>query len=217
MAVDLAPSSIQFFLVSLLELGFIIIPLLVLRFGFKKDIRQEFRDRLFPSPRSIVRRLLDLGIGLIVGILFVPFGSLISRFTYQLTVHYMGVEYYVQAVEGAVNVTPPSLTIFELVISIVIMFLLVALSEEFCFRGVIYREIARKSPFLGIFISSFLFAIYHVLPGIVPIRTFFVFWPYFFVFGLILALVTYLQKGDLLSAIVAHGIFNSILFYLQFA
>lgn len=216
MGLDLAASSIQFFLIACLELLFVILPLIIMRYRFKKNPKTELKNRLLVFPRSWWRRIFDILIGILIGFLFIPMGNQISQFTYQITVHFMGVEYYQQAVEGSVNVTPPSLSNFELFISILIMFLLVAFSEEFCFRGVIYREIAKKSIFLGVFSSSFFFALYHVFPGIVPIRTFFVFWPYYFTFGIVLALVTFIQKGDLLTALFAHGTFNSILFILQY-
>ena len=128
-----------------------------------------------------------------------------------------GPEFYGQAAAGSVNVTPPSLSSFELLLSIVIMFVVVALCEEYCFRGVILKEINKKKKALGLILSSALFMLYHVFPGVVPIQTFVTFWLYYFIFGLILGIIVLVQRGDLLSSIVAHGTFNAILFYLQFA
>jgi membrane protease YdiL (CAAX protease family) len=115
-----------------------------------------------------------------------------------------------------VDTSPPSLSPFELIITVILNFAIVGLAEEFCFRGVLLKEFSKKSKFRGLLISSGFFMIYHVFPGIVPLSTFLTFWLYYFIFGVILAGITLLNKGDLIMAIIAHGSFNSILFILSY-
>lgn len=215
MGLDLASSSGNFFLTTLLELLFILIPLIVFKLQ-KKSLKEELRVRIIPIHRPFWQRILDIGIGFGIGYLFVYLGGFMATIIRQITIQIFGTAFYGQAVEGSVNTTPPSMEIWEVIISFVLMFGVVAFSEEFCFRGVLFKEFGKKSPLLGLILSSGLFMIYHVFPGIVPIQTFVTFWLYYFIFGIILGLLTWIQKGDLLMAIVAHGTFNSLLFAIQF-
>lgn len=215
MTLDLARSSIMFFLVSLLELIFIAIPLIVFKFQ-KKDLKYEFRFRIIPESRSVKRRLLDIVMGLLLGVGFLFVGSYVAFFIRQLVIYFMGESFYSSASAGSVNTSPPSLQVWELVLSVAVMYCLVGLSEEYCFRGVLFKEMGKKSALLGWVGSSLLFSLYHVFPGIVPFSTFLTFWFYYFLFGILLAAITYVQKGDLITAIIAHGTFNSILWILSY-
>ena len=219
MGIDLAPSSTFFFLTSLGELLFIFIPLLVFYFQ-KKNVKEEFWTRIIPTPQSTGWRLMDILGGILFGIGFLYLGSFIYYWNRQLIIAIKGEEYFAEAAEGGVNTVPPTLAQWELILAIIVMFVIVALSEEYCFRGVLMREIKigdRYPSAPGILLSSFLFGIYHVFPGIVPIQTFFSFFLYYFSFGMMLSLIVRIRRGDLIMAIIAHGTFNSILWYLRFA
>jgi membrane protease YdiL (CAAX protease family) len=215
MGFDLASTSRIFFLSSMLEFVFILIPLIVFKLQ-KKNLKEEFRTRIIPIPRPFKRRMLDIGIGLGIGYLFVYLGGFLAIFIRQITIQIFGSDFYGQAVAGSVNTTPPSMEVWEVIITFIIMFGVVGFSEEFCFRGILFKEFSKKSPILGLLLSSGLFMIYHVFPGVVPIQTFVTFWLYYFTFGIILGILTWIQKGDLLTAIIAHGTFNSLLFAIQF-
>jgi membrane protease YdiL (CAAX protease family) len=215
MAIDLASNSLMFFLVSLLELIFIAIPLLVFKIQ-KKDLKYEFCHRIIPEPRRWKRRVFDVGVGILLGLAFVFIGSYVAFYTRLLVVRILGESFYASASAGSVNTSPPSLKIWELMLGVVVMFALVGLSEEFCFRGVLFKEMGKRRPLIGALGSSFFFAIYHVFPGVVPISTFVTFWFYYFLFGVLLAAITHFQKGDLITAIIAHGTFNSLLWILAY-
>jgi membrane protease YdiL (CAAX protease family) len=180
------------------------------------DLKQQFRTRIFPASRPFWRRLIDIGIGVAFGYAFIYIGNYLTWIIYRIVVAIFGPEFYQTGSGGSVNVTPPSLSLFELILSCIIMFVLVGFSEEFCFRGVILKQIQKKHKFWAVVGSSAVFMIYHVFPGIVPIQTLATFWLYYFTFGVMLALITIIQKGDLLTAIIAHGTFNSILFIWQY-
>ncbi len=221
MGLNLAPSAISYLLFSILEVIFIIIPLIVFKIQ-KKDLKYEFRHRIIPNEtlnRSKWFRLADIMTGILIGFFFYQIGHFITDITRKIIINKHGIEYYNTAVEGSVDTTPPppppETSSFEiyliLVIGIVVMFLFVALSEEFCFRGVLQKEFGHIKQFFGLIMSSFLFMIYHVFPGIVPWITFLSFWLYYLVFGILLGLITLYQKGDLIIPIVAHGTINSII------
>jgi membrane protease YdiL (CAAX protease family) len=222
MALDIAPDFWSFIFFCFLEIIFIILPMIIFKLQ-KKDLKYEFKHRIVPEKKSFCIRIFHIFIGLVVGVGFYFIGGYLAAFIRSIVIEDKGVEYYEEATEGSVNTTPPppspvdfNRIYFELIFGIVVMFLLVAFSEEFCFRGVIFKELNHKSKVLGYLLSSFMFMIYHVFPGIVPWETFLTFWLYYFSFGILLAGITHWQKGDLIIAIVAHGAFNSILWVLRY-
>ncbi len=222
---DIATSNLAFLLFSMAEIIFILIPMIVFRIQ-KKDLKYEFRHRIVPNEmleRKLILRLVDVGAGVLVGILFYFFGGYLALTIKAVVVENQGEEYHQTASEGSVNTTPPPpdspntiLIWILIIIGVVVMFVFVSLSEEFCFRGVLQKEFGHISPILGILLSSFFFMLYHVFPGIVPWATFLTFWLYYFSFGLLLATITYFRKGDLVISIIAHGSFNSILWIRLF-
>jgi hypothetical protein len=113
-------------------------------------------------------------------------------------------------------VTPPILNPADLIISILISFILVGFSEEFFFRGFLNREIGKTSKIKGAILSAAFFSLFHVFPGIVPIQTTVTFFLYYFLMGLLFTGLINYRKGQLLSAIIAHGTFNSIILILNF-
>ncbi len=215
MALDLAPNAAGFFIFSSLELLFILIPLIFFKVQ-DKDLKQEFLGRIFPSKRGFKKRILDVIIGVGLGFGFYYLSKYLSQTIYTIIVEFKGEQYYQDAAAGSVNTTPPSFSTIEFVFSIIVMFIFVGLSEEYCFRGVLLKEFARKNRALGVILSSVIFMLYHVFPGIVPWMTFLTFWPYYLIFGIILSLVVVLNDFDLLMAIIAHGNFNAILLIVKY-
>ena len=221
MGLDLASSAGAFFLFSAAELIFIAIPLIVFKLQ-KKDLKYEFRHRIIPNEmlhRNFWFRLADIIMGIFIGVFFYYFGGLLAFTIKKIVIENYGQEYYDTASEGSVNTTPPPpspetepLIIWTLIIvGVIVIFVTVAFAEEFCFRGVLLKEFNHKNKVFGVILSSVLFMMFHVMPGIVPWSTFLTFWLYYFSFGVLLSLVTLFQKGDLIVSIVAHGTFNSII------
>ncbi len=224
MGLDVASSAGVFFLFSAAELIFIAIPMIVFRIQ-KKDLKYEFRHRIIPNEmldRNFWFRILDILIGIFIGVFFFYFGGLLAFTIKKVVVDTKGDEYYDTASEGSVNTTPPPpppnpLIIWTLIIvGIIVIFITVAFAEEFCFRGVLLKELNHKNKFFGVIFSSALFMLFHVFPGIVPWSTFVTFWLYYFAFGVLLSLITLIQKGDLIVSIVAHGTFNSIIWIMLY-
>ncbi len=223
MGLDLAQSFLSFLLFCAAELLFIAIPMLVFRFQ-KKDLKYEFRHRIIPNETLHRRgwwRVFDVAIGVIIGGGFYLIGNLAITWIRKITVQYLGDDYYQQAVIGSINTTPPPppnpiIAWIYLIIGVILMFLVVAFAEEFCFRGVLLKEFNHISKILGVILSSAIFMIYHVFPGIVPVETFVTFWSYYLLFGLLLAFISMVMKGDLIIVITAHGVYNSIGWILIF-
>ena len=224
---DLAPSALTYYFYSLLlACGFIGVPVLIFYLQ-KKDLKYEIRHRIIPNEtqyrnKNWKLRIADIGFGIIIGTLFYFIGNFLYFLTKNVIIAWLGADFFKIAQDGSVNTVPPppppsNAIIWLLIISgVIVQFGVVALSEEFCFRGVLLKELNHKSLPLGILLSSFFFMIYHILPGVVPIQTTLVFSVYYFVFGLLLSFSALIQKQDLITAIVAHGTFNSILWVMQY-
>ncbi|MCF2141520.1 MAG: CPBP family intramembrane metalloprotease [Candidatus Lokiarchaeota archaeon] len=219
MGLDLAQNVFSFFIFCIIELLFILIPMLVFKFQ-KKNLKYEFRHRIIPNERlhrSWKLRVVDVLSGVTLGVLFYYIGSFMAKTIKKIIIQLKGEDFYHAATTGSVNTTPPPpppnpfLIWAIIVVGVALMYMTVALSEEFCYRGVILKEIGHKSKFWALILSSGFFMIYHVFPGIVPWATFLTFWSYYFTFGLLLGGITLFQKGDLITSIIAHGTFNSIL------
>lgn len=219
MGLDIAQTVFSYFLFCIGELLFILIPLMVFKLQ-KKNLKYEFRHRIIPNERltrSWKLRTLDVLLGVFIGVGFYFLGEFMASSIQKLIIQWKGEDFYQNAVAGSVNTIPPPpppkpLIIWTIiVIGIIFMFATVSLSEEFLYRGVILKELGHKSKFWALMGSSAIFMIYHVFPGIVPWVTFITFWSYYFVFGLILGGIALIQKGDLITAIIAHGVFDSIL------
>ena len=224
MGLDIASSVWAYFLFCFSELLFIAIPMLVFKLQ-KKDLRYEFRHRIIPNEmldRNAWFRFVDIIMGIFIGVFFYYFGGILAFTIKKVVIATKGEDYYNTATEGSVNTTPPPpppspLLIWGIIISgILIIFVTVAFAEEFCFRGVLLKEFNHINKFLGVILSSAIFMIYHVFPGIVPWTTFVTFWLYYFSFGVLLSLITMFQRGDLIVAIVAHGTFDSIIWIMLY-
>lgn len=224
MGLDIASSALSYFLFCAAELIFIGIPMIVFKLQ-KKNLKYEFRHRIVPNEmlnRNFWFRLADIIMGMFVGVFFYYFGGYLAFTIREIIIENKGEEYYDEASAGSVNTTPPPpppdpVIIWTLIIvGVIIIFITVAFAEEFCFRGVLLKEFGHINKILGVLLSSALFMLFHVFPGIVPIQTFLTFWLYYFSFGVLLALITLFQKGDLLVVIIAHGTFNSIIWVSRY-
>lgn len=167
-----------------------------------------------PNQTGLKKRIIDVGAGVGIGFIFFYLSYMISSLIRYITIKTKGSEYYQTASAGSVNTIPKSLTVFEILIGVLILFFLVSFSEEVLFRGYLFSELYKKHPIYAYVISSFIFMIYHVFPGIVPLSTFITFGPYYFIFGILLAWIVKMKKFDLIMAIIAHGTFNSIIFIM---
>ena len=213
MTLDLATSTFIFFLIHFLELLYFIGP--VFFFKLKKwDVKYEIIKRIYPIQTTNKQKLIEITKGTLYGVGFVIIGALIASSIRNLIIWLISESFYRTASESTVNTSPPSISIFELVVIIILNYVLIAFCEEFFYRGVIYEHLKQKNQKTAILVSSLLFAFYHVPPGIVPLITTLVFLPYYFIFGVLLCIIVQSDKGKLLTAIIAHGTMNSILYLI---
>jgi membrane protease YdiL (CAAX protease family) len=215
MGINLAPSTLVFFLVSLMELFFFGIAIIYFKLKRKK-ISDEFTLIFQIHKRGARDWILGIGIGLGIGIILYLYGQILIIATIKVVVLTLGRDFYIIASEGSINVTPPSVTILDLTVTILVSYLIIGPSEEFFFRGFLYRETSKLSVFWRFIITSFIFALFHVFPGLVPIQTTVTYIFFYFIMGLLFTWVVYFKKGDLIPAIIAHGTYNSIIFLFNF-
>jgi membrane protease YdiL (CAAX protease family) len=213
MAIDLAPSAIIFIFLHLFELLYFIGP--VIFFKIKKwDVKYEIKKRIYPINTDPKYKAIEIIKGMIIGVSFIFIAAGISLLIRKMVITLFSEEIYQTASESSINTTPPSINYFELIIIIIFNYVLVAFCEEFFYRGVIFEHLKQINPKKAALVSSLLFAIYHVPPGLVPFITTIVFFPYYFIFGLILCKIVQNDKGNLLTAIIAHGTMNAILYLI---
>ncbi|MHA1727340.1 MAG: lysostaphin resistance A-like protein [Promethearchaeota archaeon] len=215
MGLELASSTLEFVLVSLFELLFLLVSLIFFLVR-KRSPKKEFKKILSPEKRQISVQIADIFLGIGVGLFFYFLGKLILKLNIQGIILIFGEDFYLTGVGGTVNVTPPNKTLLDLILSISVSFLLVGFCEEFFFRGFLFKEFSMKSKKIGGLTSSLIFSIYHVFPGIVPIQTTVTFFLYYLIMGILFVILLYYRKGQILSAIIAHGTFNSLGFIFTF-
>lgn len=215
MGLELASSTLNYFLISLFELIFITIALLYFKIK-KKNLKEEFINIVSPKKLQKKSILIDILLGLIIGIAFYYIGKLLINLTVYLVVLTLGTEFYLTGAGGQIDVTPPILNPIDLIITILISFIIVGFCEEFFFRGFLNREIGKTSKIRGIILSGVFFSLYHVFPGLVPIQTTVTFFLYYLLMALLFTGLINYRKGNLLSSIIAHGTFNSIIFILNY-
>ena len=215
MGLELASNTLNYFLISLFELVFIAGVLLYYKFK-KKNLKEEFINIVSPKKLTFKAILIDILLGLIIGIGFYYIGKLLINLTVYLVVLTFGTEFYLTGAGGQIDVTPPILNPLDLIITIIISFVIVGFSEEFFFRGFLNREIGKNSKIKGNILSGVFFSLYHVFPGLVPIQTTVTFFLYYLLMALLFTGLINYRKGNLISAIIAHGTFNSIIFIMNF-
>ena len=123
-----------------------------------------------------------------------------------------GAQVIEDGIGNAISTQPmnPNLIQFSLLITIQIV--IIGPCEEAFFRGFVINKIKHKVKLIySIIFSSFLFAIYHVPPFLVPLTTIITFFGYYFTLGILLSLVFVAFKGSLLPSSIAHSSFNILL------
>ncbi|MGV9172134.1 MAG: CPBP family intramembrane glutamic endopeptidase [Promethearchaeia archaeon] len=197
-----------------LEFFFIIIPPLISARIEKRTFREEFKNmglEFTQNPPLI--NIKRISLGLVGGIIFFLIGRYIAFFFRTFIVEQLlGAEYVATAKENAIQTSPVSPNVVQIVILILLQVLVVAVCEEAFFRGFLISKLEYKvSPRSAVVLSSVIFAFYHVPPFLVPISTILTFFGYYITFGILLSLLFKFSDDSLLSCIVAHSFFNSLL------
>ena len=195
---------------SCLEFIFLVGPAIYFKKVRKESIYSSLILKSFPQKRSGWSRLGDIGAGIAAGIFLylIAYGLLIA--TYYGIVGIFGEDFYGAAISGSIDVSPDTVFIGEVICTILIYFLIIAVCEEYFFRSVLFVELKKVVGNWSYIINGLIFALYHIFPGIVPIQTTITYFFYYFVIGILLCVLLDKQKNDSLSNIIAHGVFNSI-------
>ncbi len=199
-----------FLLLSCLEFLFLIGPAIYYKIVRKEQLKRSIILRSFPQQRSILSRIGDVAIGISAGVFlsFLARGLLLASVL--SIVNIFGEDFYNTASSGSIDVIPQTLSVGEIVITILINFFVIGICEEYFFRGVLFVELKKIIKNWSYAINGLVFALYHVFPGIVPYQTTVTYFIYYFVIGILLCILSNANNNDLLLNFIAHGVFNSL-------
>lgn len=214
---------------SFFELIFILVPVLYVgkylqrptlknRLGLLGFTRKGF-NRV-----GLIKEIL-IGLGFAIAGVIIVFG--ITILTAILLESIFGSE-IIRDVSGAtsdVDILISSSDILSLVLLSLVMILIIGTSEEILFRGFMQKGLTRSlGKWGGILITAFIFAMIHVLgvilyvlesPLVLFISFLLSFFPYFAI-SLLLGLIYYWRKENLIAVIITHGVYNALTIILAF-
>ena len=217
MTINLGTNFLLLIILSLMEILFIIIPALISSKIRKITFFMELSEMGFlRGLRTYKQLILKVISGLTIGaLLFLISPYLLSLITNSVLIPLFGVEFVQNGIENAISTQPVNPSLIELSILIIIQITIIGPCEEAFFRGFLISKFNKKVKLkYAILFSSLIFTFYHTPFFLVPISTIILFFPYYFVIGLILALVFVYFKYSLLPCIVAHSIFNIFILLL---
>ncbi len=214
--------SSEFLVVGLfLEACFIILPFVFTRKYFPpRSTKYRFEILGLPVGREKKRTLwIEILIGTALGIGLVFLVGLIEYLSEALWTAIFGPDFVAYGIsafgETEMGVVPVNLV--QLVLIWVAMFVAVGFGEETLYRGFTQRGLTKSwGKGAGILITAVMFTLAHVVPGIVPIQTFIVFFLPYFAISLLLGYMREWRKGNLVACIIAHGLYNSIILTFAF-
>ncbi len=215
MSLNLGQEPIILIFLTLFEIFFIVIPALIAKFPDKCSFKDELLEMGFTkSQQNIRKQTYKILVGFSIGVIFLLIADyLIIFFKYIITENLFGSEFLQKAEEGAIDTTPVSPNMLEMLIILILQMVIIAPCEEGFFRGFIAKRFYKKNHrIIAVFLSSFCFAMYHVPPFIVPFQTIFTYFGYYFIFGMILVSFYKLFDYSLIPVVVAHATFNICLF-----
>jgi len=196
------------------ELLLIIIPALIASKIEKLTFKEELIEMGFKKNEDRLKILsLKITAGLEFGFIFyLTAGYLIFVFKYLIIENIFGSTFVKEAEKGTINTTPLQPNLAQLIIIIILQLIIVGPCEEGFFRGFILKRCENKvKSIYAILISSFFFAIYHTPPLLVSLATIITYFSYYFVFGLLLALIFKFFKNSLIPCSIAHSFFNILI------
>ena len=213
MAINLGKDPWLLITIMFLEIFLILIPALIVSKIEKRPIIEEFKEMGFKlKTNSLKNFTIKIFIGLLIGILLFFFSSFVVSITNFIVQILFGTQFVEQGVENAIITEPFNPTITQLIIIISIQIIIVGPCEEGFFRGFIIKKSQKKMKLIySVVLSTFIFAIYHVPPFLVPVSTIITFFGYFFTLGTLLALTFIFFKNSLLPSSIAHSMFNILI------
>jgi membrane protease YdiL (CAAX protease family) len=212
------------------ELIFVIIPVLYVgKYLEKPSLKNRFGLLGFSikgfSRKGVIKEIL-IGLGLALGGYLLVYG--VSFLTEIILEFFFGVEILNDLNNSGsdVGIIVPRGDILSLILLSLVMILIIGTSEEILFRGFMQKGLMRSLGTVGgIMITSFVFAIIHVL-GIVLLFleqsllhilvAFLLSFPPYLIVSLFLGLIYYWRNENLIAVIIAHGVYNALTIILTY-
>ena len=214
MAINLGNDPNILILISFAETLFILVPSLIAAKIEKTTFIVEVRELGFSVKNpKLTNIILKFCAGILIGIFFFFISDLLLTFYVRFIIQNLfGAQIIVDGIGNAISTQPMNPNFIQLSFLIAIQIVIIGPCEEAFFRSFIINKSKNKVKIIySIIFSSFLFAIYHVPPFLVPLSTIITFFGYYFTFGILLSLVFVAFNGSLLPSSIAHSSFNILL------
>jgi len=214
MAINLGKDPNVLILISFAEILFLLVPSLIAAKIENKPFKVEIKELGFnvknPKFKNIILYIIA---GILIGVFFFLISDLLLTFYMRIIVQNLfGAQVIEDGIGNAISTSPLNPTFIQLALLIAIQIIIIGPCEEAFFRGFVINKSNNKLKLIySIILSSFLFAIYHVPPFLVPLTTIITFFGYYFSFGILLSLVFFAFKGSLLPNSIAHSSLNILL------
>ncbi|MFX1477818.1 MAG: CPBP family intramembrane glutamic endopeptidase [Promethearchaeota archaeon] len=193
-----------------LEVLFVIVPAFVSSKIENKSFTTLLSEMGFQKNKDYSLKIIA---GLGIGILFFFSGDFILIFFRNIVVeNLLGAGFIKEGQEGVISTTPIQPNVTQVLIIVMLQIIIVGPCEEAFFRAFLIKKINVKFKVAySITISSIIFAFYHVPPFLVPLATIITFFGYYFIFGVLLALIFVYFNYSLIPCSIAHSCFNILL------
>jgi len=214
MAINLGKDPNILILISFAEILFVLVPSLIAAKIEKNPFIVEVKKLGFkvknPKLKNIILKIFA---GILIGILFFFISDLLLTFYMRFIIQNLfGAQIIEDGIGNAISTQPVNPSFIQLSLLIAIQIIIIGPCEEAFFRGFVINKSKHKVKLVySIILSSFLFAIYHVPPFLVPLTTIITFFGYYFTFGILLSLVFVSFKSSLLPSSIAHSSLNILL------
>lgn len=148
MSLNLGQEPIILIFLTLFEIFLIVIPALIAKFPDKCSFKDELLEMGFTkSQQNIRKKTYKILIGFSIVVFFLIIADyLIIFFKYIITENLFGSEFLQKAEEGAIDTTPVSPDMLEMLIILILQMVIIAPCEEGFFRGFIAKRFYKKKP-----------------------------------------------------------------------
>ncbi len=192
---DVYISSLGFLILSIAEIGFIIPPFYYIRKRFQN--KESLGIKNFSNP-------IEIGLGLLIGIIMLVANLIVTYFI--ITWSGLPVTAEDEMFMG--------MSIIEVILWVIVMFVVVGFSEELLFRGflqkrmeIYFKDGYKNYKFMALVVTSFIFSLMHMdLIGL-PTR---------FMLGMFLGYLAQERNYSIMGPTVAHGFNNAAVVVLAF-
>jgi len=208
MQIKIESSTSTIFLFSLLEFIFLLIIFIYVKskkLNFKKYIKTLLYTKL-KKPITIIYILSSISIAIIMYFI-APFIIFLLHYSF---IFFFGQELYEIAVSNQNEIIILIQTPFDIFLIFIMCFFIIAINEEYFFRGFLLKEIKLSKKWSSL-LSAIIFSLYHLVTSF-NIFTIILMFLYYFIWGLILNIQLFLCKNQLIFTILTHGLFNFLVY-----